>query len=207
MTKGEHPFGEQPDRLRNLIDGNPVYLSKLKDPAAKDLISWMLSNNPNDRPSAVKALNHPYLQSKKEQFEMLSEVGNQEVKARSEGFNIALALNMDRTDWKMKMGPDILKYLSTDPLTGKISRFGSSWTECLRLIRNVSQHWYDRPRPLPQPEAFYLVGDPQEYFLNVFPSLSVAVHQAVRSSNSTKVSDHQMESNIFGNRAGYFGKS
>ena len=78
VTKGEHPFGEEPDQDRNLLDGKAVYLNKLIDLAAKDLISWMLSHDPKDRPSAEEALKHPYLQSKKRQFEMLCKVGNEE---------------------------------------------------------------------------------------------------------------------------------
>ncbi len=77
VTKGEHPFGEEPDRLRNLLDGKPVGLDNLEDPGAKDLISWMLSNDPKNRPSAKRALKHPYFQSPQQQFEMLCKMGNQ----------------------------------------------------------------------------------------------------------------------------------
>ena len=184
MTKGEHPFGEEFDRLRNLIDDNPVYLGKVKNPVARDLISWMLSHDPRDRPSAVQALKHPYLLSRKERFELLCQVGNQqEVKTGDNNSNVVRQLNNDLTDWRCLMSSDVLEYLSTDPSKFRTFRYGSSWTECLRLIRNVYHHWYDRPRPRPQPESFYLVGDPQEYFLNIFPSLPVLVHRAVRSSN------------------------
>ena len=190
VTNGKHPFGEEPNRLRNLIDGNPVYLSKLKDPAAKDLISWMLSHNSKERPSAVQALKHPYLQPAKERFKILNEVGNQrEVKSRDINSNVVQELNADPTDWRTKMKPDVLKYLRTDPLTGKTFYYGSSCTECLRLIRNVSQHWYDRPHPMPQPETFYLVDDPQVFFLTVFPSLPTDVHRAVRLSEWKKRPD------------------
>ena len=183
VTKGEHPFGEEPDRQRNVLDGNPVYLDKLKDPAAKDLISWMLNHDPKDRPMAEEALKHPYLQPVEKQFELLCKMGNQpEIKTEDNSSNVVRTLNSDPEDWKTLMEPDVLNYLCTDVVNGKSKTFNyrSSWTECLRLIRNVNQHWCDRPRPLPQPEAYYIVGKPKEYFLKIFPNLSVMVHRIVR---------------------------
>ncbi len=183
VTKGEHPFGEEPDRLRNLLDGKPVGLYNLKDPPAKDLITWMLSHDPKDRPSAEEALKHPYLLSPQQQFKMLCEMGNQlEIKTGDSNSTVVQDLNNDPRDWQTQMRPDVLNYLCSDFLNGsRTFHYGPSWTECLRLIRNVSQHWRDRPRPLPQPEAFYVVGNPQEYFLTRFPNLPVVVHEIVRS--------------------------
>ena len=63
LSKGQHPFGGKADRLRNLLNGKPVGLDKLKNDPAKDLISWMLNHNPEDRPSAKEALKHPYISS------------------------------------------------------------------------------------------------------------------------------------------------
>jgi serine/threonine-protein kinase/endoribonuclease IRE1 len=187
VTKGEHPFGEKPDRRRNLLDGKPVGLVTLKNPVLKDLLSWMLSHDPNDRPSAQEALKHPYLQSEKQQFEMLCKMGNlQEIKAGDSNSAVVRRLNSDPTDWKTRMSPDVLKYLCTNFMSGKPKTFSykSSWTaDYLRLIRNVNQNLHDRPRPMPQPEAFYEVGDPQEYFLNLFPNIPVEVHRIVRSCN------------------------
>ena len=183
LTKGEHPFGEEPDRHRNILNGNPVYLSKLNDSVARDMISWMLSHDPKDRPSAVQVLKHPYLQSGKERFELLCKVGNEvEIKKADTSSDVVRQLNGNSKGWKAQMRADVLKYLITDPSTGKEFRYKSSWTELLRLIRNVNQHWRDRPRPMPQPEAFYLVGDPQAYFLQIFPDLPSDVHKIVRSS-------------------------
>ncbi len=179
-TKSEHPFGERADRLRNLLDGNPVGLAGLKDCVLKDLLSWMLSHEPKDRPSAEQALKHPYLQPVKQSFEMLCKVGNQpEIKTQDVKSDVVRMLNSDPKDWRNQIKPDILKYLCTDSLRGRTVHYKSSWTDCLRLIRNIREHWNDRPRP--RPEAFYLVGDPQEYFLNLFPDLPVVVHKIVRS--------------------------
>ena len=189
VKKGEHPFGEERYRLDNLLDGNPVGLDTLDDPVLKDLLSWMLNHDPRDRPSAEEALSHPYLQPPKQQFEMLCKIGNQhEIKTGDTSSDVVRKLNTDPTDWRTLMRPDVLHYMCTDIVRGKSITFhyGSSWTECLRLMRNVSQHWYDRPRPLPQPKAFYLVGDPQEYFLNLFPALPVEVHKIIRSCDWKK---------------------
>ena len=181
LTKGEHPFGDKPDRLRNLLDGEPVGLAdKLMDDAAKDLISWMLSHDPYKRPSAEEALKHPYLQNARQQFEMLSEVGNQlEIKARDVSSDVVQKLNSNPKDWRNEIAPDILKYLSIDCSNRRHVFYRPLWTDCLRLIRNVKQHWKDRPSP--RPEAFYTVEDPQKYFPNLFPSLCVEVHKIIRS--------------------------
>ena len=182
VTRGQHPFGEKPDLERNLVDGKAVGLVELIDPAAKDLISWMLSHDPKDRPSAEEALKHPYFQPAEQQFGMLSEMGNQrEIKVGDVNSVVVQKLDKLPNIWSDQMNPKVRLYLCTDFVTRKQYSYGSSWSECLRLIRNVDQHWYDPPRPLPQPEEFYLVGDPQEYFLNLFPNLPVEVHKIVRS--------------------------
>ena len=132
ITKGEHPFGESCDRQRNLLDGNPVFLDKLEDPAAKDLISWMLSHDPKDRPSAKEALNHPYLQPKVKQFELVRRVGEQrEIYMGDVTSDVVRKLNSNPKDWKSSVSLDILQYLSISPSRNK---YGSSWTECLRFI-------------------------------------------------------------------------
>ncbi len=182
VTKGEHPFGEKRYRLDNLLTGQPVGLDALKDPVLKDLLSWMLSHDLKDRPSAEEALKHPYLQPAKQQFEMLCKMGNQpEIKTGDIRSDVVRKLNSDHKDWRNQIASDVLTYLCTNSSKGKAFRYNSSWTDCLRLIRNVKEHWHDRPRP--RPKAFYLVGVPQEYFLNLFPNLPVEVHRIVRSCN------------------------
>ena len=182
VTKGQDPYGKEIDRLRNFLDGNPVGLDSLLDPGLKDLLSWMLSHDPNDRPSAEEALKHPYLQTAEEKFEMLGKVGNEvEIKTGDVNSDVVRLLNSDSTDWRTMMRTDVLQYLCT--VGGKTLKYDSSWTECLRLMSNVLREWKKTPLSLPQPEAFDLVGDPQEYFLKVFPNLPVVVHRIIRSSD------------------------
>ena len=178
-TKGEHPFGEERYRLNNLLNGNPVGLDTLEDPDLKDLLSWMLSHDPKDRPSAEEALKHPYLQSEKQQFEMLCKMGNQcEIKMQDANSDVVRKLNSIPSRWKSLLKHDVLMYLSTDGVRGKRYCYSSSWTDCLRLIRNVQEHWNDRPRPEPEANT---IGDPQRFFLETFPNLPVEVHRIVRS--------------------------
>ena len=183
LTKGQHPFGSDDDCVRNLRDGNATELTKLGDPVAEDLISWMLQHIPENRPSALEALKHPYLQTSDQQFELLKCVGNEpEIKKGYTSFDVVRQLNAHSLlskDWKSHMSRDILEYLCSNghrPIP-----YGTNWTECLRLIRNTSQHWKDRPRPVP--EAHELVGEPKVFFLNKFPRLPVVVHQVIRSSD------------------------
>ena len=177
VTKGQHPFGRNPDRIRNIIDGNPVGLKELNDPVLKDLLSWMLSDDPKDRPSAVEALRHPYFQSSRQQLKMICAVGKQpEIKMQDGKSYVVGKLNDDLTDWRNRLAPDILKCSSSQGFL-----YGSSWTECLRFVRKVTHHWHERPHPILSSETLDLAGDPQQYFLQLFPDLPVKVHRIIRS--------------------------
>ncbi|XP_046854685.1 probable serine/threonine-protein kinase ireA isoform X3 [Xenia sp. Carnegie-2017] len=195
-TKGRHPFGNKVFRLSNMLAGNPVGLMEIKDETLKDLLSWMLSLKPEDRPSANEALKHPFLMSDDEKFDLLCKVGNQQPIKRNDPNSIAVQqLNSEFSDWKSQMDDDVYDYFRTNVRNEKILDYGSSWTECLRLIRYIGKHWNDRTQPRPQPELFYKIGDPKNYFLKTFPNLPVRVHAAVRSDNELK--NNQELKNIF----------
>ena len=172
---GKHPFGDEGFRRLNLLKGNPIGLEEL-DFAAHDLVSWMLNHNLKDRPSTKQALKHPYLQPKPRQFQMLCKIGNQaEIKKEDTSSSVVVELNKDSTDWRTMMPPDVARM--------KVKRYGSSWTQCLRLIRNVDQHWNDGHRTSSPPAAYHAVSDPKEFFLKIFPQLPIVVHRIVRSSD------------------------
>ncbi|XP_046862836.1 serine/threonine-protein kinase/endoribonuclease IRE1-like, partial [Xenia sp. Carnegie-2017] len=186
-TKGKHPFGTKPYRLMNMLNGNLVGLDEIKDEALKDLLLWMLNREPEDRPSANEALTHPFLMSDEEKFDLLCKVGNlQQIKTNDPLCSVVQQLNSESSDWKSKIDSDVYDYFRTDVVTGNIFTYDSSWTECLRLIRNINQHWNDRPRPKPQPEPFYKIGNHKAYILKKFPNLPVRVHATVRSNEELK---------------------
>ncbi len=62
LTKGEHPFGSTLDRMRNIVDGNPVNVDNL-DLDARQFVSRLICRKIDDRPYAHEALLLPFLDS------------------------------------------------------------------------------------------------------------------------------------------------
>ena len=190
LTKGEHPFGDEDEILNNLLKANPVNLNMLDHhPFAKDLISWMLSHDPKDRPSAEEALQHPYLKSKEQQFTLLCEVGNY-IQNFNPNPDVLKELKKDKADWKTRLDKDILKYLSFDKSKMTSFRYEKSWTGCLRLVRNMKQHWHHQERNEPEAKK---VGDPKIFFPSLFPDLVLKVYKIARSCDDLKQMEYFKE--------------
>ncbi|CAB4012985.1 serine threonine- kinase ppk4-like, partial [Paramuricea clavata] len=191
LTKGKHPFGPEFRRQQNLHDGNPVGLSKLSDPVVKDLLSQMLARDLRERPYVEQALKHPYFLPSEDQMKFLEALGNEpEIKSFKGDRSCAVSGELDNrdlsrprssllpNDWKAVIDPDDLKTFCAGGPT-RPSRFdGSRYTQCLRFIRNVRQHWGDKPRP--PLKAMGTATSLDEYFLQLFPTLPLVVHQIIR---------------------------
>ncbi|XP_028395444.1 uncharacterized protein LOC114519503 [Dendronephthya gigantea] len=61
LTKGEHPFGSSFDRMRNILEDNPVNLEKLNDDKARTFVSWLTKYKIDDRPYADEALEDSFV--------------------------------------------------------------------------------------------------------------------------------------------------
>ncbi|XP_046843775.1 probable serine/threonine-protein kinase ireA isoform X2 [Xenia sp. Carnegie-2017] len=183
-TKGEHAFGTEENILNNLLTGNLVGLKKIDDVQLKDLLSWMLQHEPKLRPSANEALKHPYLQSNEEKFDMLSKVGNQPELKQPEYQNSDVRKQLDCfTEWMKRIDDEVLKDFKTFEVNKNERNvtYESSWASCLRFIRNVDQHWHDKPHPRLSP---YIKEDNyKEYFLQRFSELPLLVHKVIRSTD------------------------
>ncbi|XP_046843927.1 serine/threonine-protein kinase/endoribonuclease IRE2-like [Xenia sp. Carnegie-2017] len=183
-TKEEHAFGTEENRLKNLLNGNPVGLKKIDDVQLKDLLSWMLQHKPELRPSANEAFKHPYLRSNEEKFDMLSKVGNQpEIKKPiCRNSDVRKRLNL-RSKWMKRIDDEVLKDLKTFKVKNKkrTVTYESSWASCLRFIRNVDQHWHDKSRSRLLP--YIKEGNYKEYFMQRFPELPLLVHKIIRSTD------------------------
>ncbi|XP_046843894.1 serine/threonine-protein kinase/endoribonuclease IRE2-like isoform X3 [Xenia sp. Carnegie-2017] len=186
-TKGKHPFGPLKYRLKNLLDGNPVGLMEIDDVVLKDLLSWMLQHSPEDRPSAKKALKHPYLLSDEEKFSMLCDMGNQPEMKKSE---VTSSLNLDviaqlyaPKEWMTRIDDKVLKDFKILKNNGKQKSltYEPTWAGCLRFIRNVNEHWNDKPRT--HLLRYVKEGKYVDYFLQCFPELPLLVHKIIRSTD------------------------
>ena len=185
LTKGEHPFGAREHQIHtNLLAANPVNINMLDDhPLAKDLTSWMLNHDPKDRPSAEEALQHPYLKSKDQQFKLLCVMGKYVRQRETANSDVLKELNLDKTDWRTMMDRNVFDHLRYDKLNDRKVTYASSWTDCLRLIRNVHEHWDDYRRTGPEATK---VLNPQKFLLNLFPDLVLRVFKTIKSCDDLK---------------------
>ena len=192
LVKGRHhAFGKGVlKQLTNLRDDNPIGLTNLfgDQPVVKDLLSQMLVQDLEKRLYVEQAMKHPYFLSCEETMKFLAAVGNEpEIKKGDVNCHIVMELNKSNTllpkDWKAVIHTDNLNAFCAggrDP--SKL--IGSDYTHCLRLIRNVLQHWGDKPRPeLKDTEGGTSVG---EYFFQLFPTLPLVVHQLIRDDPDWK---------------------
>ncbi len=60
LSGGQHPFGEDVDCEYNISRGRYSLKHLNDDDVAKDLVEWMINENPNERPTVEQTLAHPF---------------------------------------------------------------------------------------------------------------------------------------------------
>jgi serine/threonine-protein kinase/endoribonuclease IRE1 len=193
-TKGDHPFGSGIlQRMTNLLYDKPVGLTKLSgscDAMVKDLLAQMLAQDVEKRPYVKQALQHPYFLSPEEQMKFLEAVGNQPEIKNVKPDPCAVSRQLDNRDlskprssllpmdWISVIDPDDLNTLCAGgPRPSSFN--GSRYTHCLRFIRNVRQHWGDKPTRTPL-NGMRKATSLDEYFLQLFPTLPLVLHQIIK---------------------------
>ncbi len=190
LTKGKHPFGAPIHRLKNLHDDNPECLTELSDPVVQDLLSQMLARDLDKRPYVEQALKHPYFLTAEEQMDFTEAVGNEpEIRSFRGVPNCAVSKVLDNRDqstrrspslpnnWIAVIDPDDFRTLCAGGRSP--SRYdGNRYTHCLRLIRNVRQHPDGKLDSLNDRRG---AASLEEYFLRLFPTLPLVLHQIIRN--------------------------
>ncbi|NWX45725.1 ERN1 endoribonuclease, partial [Steatornis caripensis] len=204
VSGGQHPFGDSLRRQANILSGS-YELSCLQEEAhdtlvARELITAMISPEPQRRPSAPMVLVHPFFWSQEKQLQFFQDVSDRIEKEPAEG-PIVSALeaggrSVVRTNWRMHISL---------PLQTDLRKFrtykGGSVRDLLRAMRNkVRQPQLPRappPRPHSPPSLLQkhhyheLPADVQatlgsipngfvHYFTSRFPRLLLHTHGAMR---------------------------
>ena len=182
FTKGRHPFGMKIEQMVNLRCNRPVGLEMLDDdPVLKDLLSQMLARRLTERPYVEQALKHPYFLSTNDQIKFLEVVCN-EPKFRTKTCTVSSKLDQPnpllKSDWKAVFHPDDLKILYGGGQKDPSCCDGQKYSQCVRLIRNALQHHGGKLHKLKEKGQAKSL---QAYFLNLFPTLPLAVHQIIRN--------------------------
>uniref|UniRef100_A0A3Q3FYP6 Serine/threonine-protein kinase/endoribonuclease IRE1-like n=1 Tax=Labrus bergylta TaxID=56723 RepID=A0A3Q3FYP6_9LABR len=60
LSGGHHPFGDKACKCENNIDEGKYTLDHVQDVVAKDLIEWMINEEPRRRPKVEECLSHPF---------------------------------------------------------------------------------------------------------------------------------------------------
>ena len=175
LTKGKHPFGVFPfDILSSIKKGHSDLTGLTEDlEEAKDLIQWMLEHEVNKRPSVEQCLKHPYVIKPEEKFDLLKSVSKEFIYNETESNNSKAVQELNQatflSSWSTKIDKDVYNHYCNHPS----SRYGENGTELLRLIRNAAEYW--------PPPFLKRYGTPDTYFLDLFPTLPMVLHNILRN--------------------------
>ncbi|XP_042720545.1 serine/threonine-protein kinase/endoribonuclease IRE2 isoform X1 [Lagopus leucura] len=182
VSGGQHPFGDSLRRQANILAGAcqlPCLQEDVHDKVvARELITSMLSSEPQKRPSAPAVLMHPFFWSAEKQLQFFQDVSDRVEKEPAEGA-LVTALEAGgravvRTNWRMHISL---------PLQMDLRKFrtykGGSVRDLLRAMRNKKHHYHELPTEVR--EALGSVPDGfVQYFTSRFPRLLLHTHSAMQ---------------------------
>uniref|UniRef100_A0A8C1SJW3 Protein kinase domain-containing protein n=1 Tax=Cyprinus carpio TaxID=7962 RepID=A0A8C1SJW3_CYPCA len=128
LSGGHHPFGEDVDCEYNISRGR-YSLEHLDDDVAKDLVEWMINENPNERPTVEQTLAHPFFWTDDRRVRYLKILGNEK-----EAENVTQMRSF--SEWKTKLPSELVQKLD-----GKKKAYPENTLGLLRFIRNLHEHY------------------------------------------------------------------
>jgi serine/threonine-protein kinase/endoribonuclease IRE1 len=192
LTNGCHPFDQEVSEIgvveRELnIKKNLYNFSKLQDLGDEaeepmQLVAWMLSPRPEDRPTAVQVANHPFFWSPAKRLNFLCDVSDHwereprdPVSPHLEALeDIGHRQGIHYGNFLAKLDKSFIDTL------GKQRKYtGDRMLDLLRALRNKKNHYADMPEVVqrkvgPLPEGYL------QYWTRRFPKLLMACYDAVR---------------------------
>ncbi|XP_058250787.1 uncharacterized protein LOC131356051 isoform X1 [Hemibagrus wyckioides] len=142
LSRGHHPFGTGPRCECNILDGK-YSLVHLEDELAKDLVKWMISHEPKDRPIVEETLRHPYFWPNKDKMEYLRKLGNEQEVGNCRNADPDLLSDIEAvtvgksfSDWKTKLPSELVQKIED-----KKKPYPENTLGLLRFIRIMREHY------------------------------------------------------------------
>ncbi|XP_015668615.1 2-5A-dependent ribonuclease [Protobothrops mucrosquamatus] len=136
---------------------------------------------------------HPYFWSKETKYRVLRDIGNEirvaHASKKSDSLNALKHKSDPFMDWKTKIDEKVLESMEF-PSREKGNKKGNKKDkrcyqpgviDLLKLIRNMGEHYDEK-----DDEVKKIVRDPADYFLNLFPDLTVYIYQCCCNSDFKK---------------------
>ncbi|XP_009817276.2 2-5A-dependent ribonuclease [Gavia stellata] len=140
---------------------------------ALDLVSSLVSHDERGLEGLSK---HPYFWSKQTRFNFLKSIWNKikDLRNRKAVFQAPNATErFPYPSWTKEIDKDILSIMQ-NPGKGKSFKYNNNVTDLLRLIRNLDEH--------PNIRISNKIGDHADYFLKLFPELTIYVYNSLRQN-------------------------
>ncbi|XP_072315525.1 uncharacterized protein [Eucyclogobius newberryi] len=142
LSGGHHPFGSRFLCEANIFWGK-YSLEHVEDEVAKDLIEWMINEEPRNRPNVEKCLSHPFFWNNHKRLEYLKKVGNRDEiakcwNAENDFFSSVeeFVIEGSLKDWKTKFSGELVQTMDKRGKTYPGNALG-----LLRFIRNLYEHY------------------------------------------------------------------
>ncbi|XP_051756606.1 uncharacterized protein LOC127516229 isoform X2 [Ctenopharyngodon idella] len=141
LSGGHHPFGEDVDCEYNILRGR-YSLEHLDDDVAKDLVEWMINENPEERPTVEQTLAHPFFWTDERRVRYLKILGNEKEAQNCRNADKELLDAIAKytegksfSEWKTKLPSELVQKLD-----GKKKAYPENTLGLLRFIRNLHEH-------------------------------------------------------------------
>ncbi|XP_076580479.1 serine/threonine-protein kinase/endoribonuclease IRE1-like isoform X3 [Chaetodon auriga] len=143
LSGGHHPFGDVPAECEyNILKGKHS-LHHVQDVVAKDLIEWMINEEPKNRPKVEECLSHPFFWTPEKRVEYLRRIGNRREVENHRNADPGLISSMERGVgigsfklWKEKFQPELVQKMDS-----RKKPYSTNILGLLRFIRNLYEHY------------------------------------------------------------------
>ncbi|XP_037615220.1 serine/threonine-protein kinase/endoribonuclease IRE1-like isoform X3 [Sebastes umbrosus] len=142
LSGGQHPFGNSFECEGNIYKGK-YSLDHVQDVVAKDLIEWMINEEPKNRPKVEECLSHPFFWTSERRVEYLRRIGNREEVANCRKADQELVSSLEECtsdgsfkQWRNEFPPELVQKMDA-----KKKAYPDNTLGLLRFIRNLHEHY------------------------------------------------------------------